>query len=162
MLYTEGDIIRAHNDGLDLFNLVLSYLKDYAEYANGANNIRLVKEEIKFARLHGVKGTPESPKLAVSCCSDKNYVAFDVFVEDNDPDYEGYGRPGHYEQSGYYDRAYTEILIPLQLLLDDRTTRIQKMSDTLLMWKKKQEEESKQKEIARLREQLEKLENPDA
>ena len=157
MIHTVGDVIYAHNAGLDLFKLVVQYLKDWTVYANGAYDITFKPSEVINCRFHGISGTPEKPTIKVSACSRVDYVSYDVFVEDDVADYEGYRMPGHYEPSGYEDRAYREISIPIELLLDTREQRIKKMGDMMIAWKQEQEQKKKQESIRRLEEELTRL-----
>lgn len=162
MLYSEGDIIRAHNEGRRLHALVLDYLRDWVTYANGANDVTFKENELVNVRFHGICGTPDVPKIKVSATSELRYVQYDVFVEDESPadDDEDFswGRSGHYETTGHTDRTYKEVEIPLALLLDDKDTRIKKMGEIAVRWKAKQAEEARQAEIKRLKDQLNKLE----
>lgn len=158
MIHTVGDIILAANLGRELHKLVLDYLRDYCTYANGANGIEYALHKVRYTTIHGISGTPEQPILLVSVCTRSEYVPFDTFVEEERPDgYEGYGRYGRYESSGYEDNSYSEIQLPMVLLLDTREVRISKLTKIKQDWISKQEEEARQKEIKYLQDRLAKL-----
>ncbi len=155
MFYNEGQIVKAFNDSRDLKNLVLMFLGLYKSIANKVNGINLTNESIRFVYLHSITNVNE-PIIKVSLQNTET-ASYSNFVPDLDPDYEGYGTPGHYEESFSSHVIFSSIDIPIRLLLLTKEEMIAYLVKLKTKWDIDEAERVRLEKVARLQKELAEL-----
>ena len=154
MELSKAGVVDAVNKGNNLAKLVITFLRLWNKHCNGINNVWVPKEfTVQFIKLKN------EHVLNIGYLTLESYTYLQEYSQSRNDDDEhwGYGgSPADYLELTDYKWVAKSCNVPISYILDSNLENT--LKELAEKEKLKKEQEAKQKKIASLKEELEKLE----